>query len=195
MDPPPHVTLTYEGLVPVDLLETFERAIACDGLDLKREARVTPRLSASMALLLPTGVGLFLNKGYFDAFLTDLDAAHLPVLEAATRRLAHRLAGLALVRPPPGEAQPYLPGLSIWTDRDPDSRFKMLFATAMSPEGLDAAIGAYLTFAQAYHGGALEREDLEVLAGARPLAGVVLLAYDTESATIQPVDPFEGRGL
>lgn len=197
--PTPHLILAHEGPVPIDILETFERAIACDGLELKREARMAQRTSASMNLLVFTGVGLFLTKAYFDWLLKGLGRAHAGVLDAALRQLGHRLMALPARRAsatgPNAIEDRFTPVLTVWTERDAESRFKMLIPTSLSPEGLDAALSAYLIFAQAYHDGALEPEDLEILAGARPLAGVVLLAYDEESGAIQPVDPFEGRGL
>jgi hypothetical protein len=197
--PTPHLVLAHEGPVPLDILETFERAIACEALEMRREARMAQRASASMTLLVFTGVGLFLTNAYFDGLLKELGKAHAGVLDAALRQLGHRLMALPVRRVsaqgPIGVADRYTPVFTVWTERDADSRFKMLIPTTLSSEGLDAALSAYLTFAQAYHGGALDPEDLEILADARPLAGVVLLAYDEESGTIQPVDPFEGRGL
>lgn len=197
--PTPHLILAHEGPVPLDILETFERAIACDGLEVRREARMAQRTSASMTLLVFTGVGLFLTKAYFDGLLKELGKTHAGVLDAALRQLGRHLMALPARR---ASAQGsiaiqdrYTPAFTVWTERDADSWFKMLIPTSPSPEGLDAALSAYLIFAQAYHDGTLDPEDLEILAGARPLAGVVLLAYDEESGTIQPVDPFEGRGL
>lgn len=195
--PTPHLTLAHEGPVPLDILETFERAIACEGLEIRREARMAQRASASMTLLVFTGVGLFLTKAYFDGLLKELGKSHAGILEAAVRQLGRRLMALPVRRvtaqAPMAAEDRYSPVFTLWTERDPDSRFKMLIPTSLSPEGLDAALSAYLTFAQAYHHGSLDPEDLEILASARPLAGVVLLAYDEETGTLQPVDPFEGR--
>jgi len=194
----PHLILTHEGPIPLDVLEAFETAVAAEGLDVRREARLATRASASMMLLVSTGVGVFLTKAYFDGLLSELGKAHAAVLDAALRQLGRRLMALPFRRAtasgPVAVQDRYSPVFSIWTERDAESRFKMLIPIDLSPEGLEAALETYLVFAQAYHAGALEPEDLEILAGARPLAGVVLLAYDEASGTIQPVDPFEGRG-
>jgi hypothetical protein len=197
--PTPHLILAHEGPVPLDILEAFQAAVAVDGLAFRREARMGERASGSMTLLAFSGVGLFLTKAYFHDPLGALGPAHAPVLDSALRELGRRLMALPFRRPttrdPAEVADRYSPVLSVWTERDADSRFKMLIPVDPSPASLDAALSTYLTFAQAYHTGALEPEDLEILAGVRPLAGVALLAYDDASGTIQPVDPFEGRGV
>ena len=196
--PTPHLILAHEGPVPLDILEAFQSAVAAEGLAFRREARMSTRPSGSMTLLAFSGVGVFLTKAYFDAWPEAPGKDHAPVLGAALRELGRRLMALpfrhARGRDSDAVEDRYSPVLSVWTDRDADSRFKMLIAIDLSPAGLDAALGAYLTFAQAYHTGGLEPEDLEILAETRPLAGVVLLAYDEASGAIQPVDPFEGRG-
>lgn len=197
--PTPHLILAHEGPVPLDILEAFQAAVAVDGLEFRREARMGTRASGSMTLLAFSGVGLFLTKAYFHDPLRALGPAHAPVLDSALRELGRRLMALPFRRAPARDSAAvedrYSPVLSVWTERDADSRFKMLIPADPSPAGLDAALSAYLAFAQAYHAGALEPEDLEILAGVRPLAGVALLAYDDASGTIQPVDPFEGRGV
>ena len=196
--PSPHLILTHEGPIPLDILEAFETAVAAEGVEVRREARLAPRTSASMTLLVSTGVGVFLTKACFDGSLSALDRSRAAVLDSALRQLGRRLTALPLRRPTTsGQASVgdrYSPVFSIWTERDAESRFKMLIPIDLSPDGLEAALETYLVFAQAYHAGALDPEDLEILADARPLAGVVLLAYDEASGTIQPVDPFEGRG-
>jgi hypothetical protein len=194
--PKPHLILIHDGPVPLDLLDAFENAVAVEGLDLRRETRPATRSSASMMLLMSTGVGLFLTKAYFDG-LQDLGADHASVLDEALKQLGRRLTAMQARRMtaagPGTPANRYSSMLSVWIERDADSRFKMLVRTDLSPDGLDAALGAYLAFAQAYLTSGLEAEDLEILAAARPLAGVVLMAYDEASGTIQAVDPFEGR--
>jgi len=197
--PTPHLILAHEGPIPLDILEAFQAAVAAEGLEFRREARRGTRASGSMTLLSFSGVGLFLTKAYFHDPLEALGQAHVSVLDVALRELGRRLMALPFRRTrPPGSVaveDRYSPVLSVWTERDADSHFKMLISVEPSPAGLDAALAAYVVFAQAYHSGALEPEDLEILAGVRPLAGVVLLAYDEASGTIQPVDPFEGRGF
>jgi hypothetical protein len=195
--PAPHLILTHEGPIPLDILEAFETAVAAEGVEVRREARLAPRTSASMTLLVSTGVGVFLTKACFDGPLNASDRSRA-VLDPALRQLGRRLTALPLRRAttsgPASVGDRYSPVFSIWTERDAESRFKMLIPIDLSPDGLEAALETYLVFAQTYHAGALDPEDLEILAGARPLAGVVLLAYDEASGTIQPVDPFEGRG-
>ena len=183
--------------MPLDLLDEFETAVTVEDLVLNREARPAIRASASMTLLMFTGVGLFLTKAYFDGLLNELGKAHAGVLDAALRQLGQRLMtlrGRRMAAEATAVENRYSPLLSVWVERDADSQFKLLLPAGLPPDALDAALSAYLAFAEAYHTDRLDPEDLEVLAWARPLAGVVLLAWDEESFTIQPVDPFEGRG-
>ncbi len=109
------------------------------------------------------------------------------------KRLAGLRCSIITAKGPVERADRYSPIYSLWTQRDNGGRFKMLVPNGVTEAGLDAALGAYLTFIQAYHAGALEPEDLEILAEARPLGGVVLLAYDAASRTIQLVDPLAER--
>lgn len=69
----------------------------------------------------------------------------------------------------------------------------MLAPNAGGGADLAAALRAYGAFALAYHGGGLDPEDLAILSQARPVGGVVVMAFDPASGTIQPVDPVEGR--
>lgn len=195
---PAHLRLAHEGPIPLDVLDAFEAAVAVDGVVVRREARLATRASASMTLLMFTGVGLFLTKAYFDALSSALRQAHAPTLEAALCALAHRLSALPVRRQPaaaPAVTDRFSPFLTVWIARDADSWFKMLIPLDLSPEALDAAQKAYLTFAHAYHTGALDPADVEILMGLRPLEGVVLMTYDAPSGTIEPVDLFEGRGV
>ncbi len=122
---------------------------------------------------------------------------HAQTVDGAIKRLGKRLAGLRYAKitakGPVESLDRYSPIYSLWTERDEASRFKLLVPNGLTEADLDAALGAYLIFIEAYHTGTLEAEDLEILAEARPVAGVVLLAYDGPSGSIQLIDPLEGR--
>lgn len=127
--PAPHLILTHEGPIPLDILEAFETAVAAEGVEVRREARLAPRTSASMTLLVSTGVGVFLTKACFDGPLNASDRSRA-VLDPALRQLGRRLTALPLRRPttsgPASVGDRYSPVFSIWTERDAESRFKML---------------------------------------------------------------------
>jgi len=196
--PTPHLALTHEGPIDLAFMDEFRSAVAVEGLNLRVEPAISTRAMASWPLLMGTTVVVWVFKAYFNGFLEETGKAHAATLNAAVKRLGRRLVGLRAARitargPVRGEDRFSLI-YSIWTERREGGRFKMLVPNGVTEAGLEAALDAYLVFAEAYHTDVLESEDLAVLAEARPIGGVVLLAYDAASGTIQLVDPLEERG-
>ncbi len=192
----PQLTLVYEGPIDPAVLEEFRTAVATDGLSLEIRGGTSIRASA-WSWLAPTAVILCISKSYFDGLFKELGKAHAPRLDKALRQLGWRLSGLKYWKATAKTVVPiedrYSPILSVWTERREGGRFKMLIASGLEDAALDAALSAYITFAQAYHTDALEAEDLAILAEARPVGDVTLLAYDQSSGTIQLIDPLEAR--
>jgi len=188
-----HVALSYEGPVPPMFLEEFRQAVDVEALDLRIEPRPSGRATASIDWLMPTALLAYVGKAYFDVFLEDIAKSHLDALKRGIKTLGRRMGevryGGVTSRGKLPVADLYSPLFSLWTDRDEGGRFKMLVANGLSQAQAETVLDAYMTFIQAYHTGALDPEDLAVLAEARPLGGVVLLDYDLASASIQVVDP------
>jgi len=188
-----HIALSYEGPIPPAFLEEFHQAVAADALDLRIEQRPSGRVMASIEWLMPTALLAYVGKRYFDVFLDDLAKSHLAALRRGIKTLGQRMSEVRYARVASRGKLPvadlYSPLFSVWTDRQEGGRFKLLVANGLSEAQRGTVLDAYMTFIQAYHTGALDPEDLAVLAGARPLGGVVLLDYDLSSATIQLVDP------
>lgn len=188
-----HVALSYEGPVPPAFLEEFRQAVAVQALDLRIEQRPSGRAMASIDWLMPTALLAYVGKAYFDVFLEDIAKSHLDALGRGIKTLGRRMSEMRYARVASRGKLPasdlYSPLFSVWTDRDEGGRFKMLVANGMSEAQRETVLDAYMTFIHAYHTGALDPEDLAVLADAQPLGGVVLLDYDQASATIKMVDP------
>lgn len=191
-----HVALSYEGPVLSAFLDEFRGTVAVEGLNLRIEQRASGRAMASIDWLMPTAVLAYVGKTYFDVFLEDLAKSHLDALKRGIKTLGQRMSQLRYAHiGSPGKlpaANLYSPLFSVWTDRVEGGRFKMLVANGLSQAQADTVLDAYINFIRAYHTGALDPEDLAVLAKARPLGGVVLLEYDLTSETIQVVDPLAG---
>ncbi|USQ95455.1 hypothetical protein [Caulobacter sp. RL271] len=190
------LALIHEGPVDLDMLEEFRAAMATDGLEVEIRSGMSVRASA-WSWLAPTAVLLWISKSYFDGLLKELGKAHASILDKALRQLGRRLSGLkyweVTAKKVVAIADRYSPILSVWTERHEGGRFKMLIASDLEGAALDSALSAYITFVQAYHTGALDPEDLAILAEARPVGDITLLAYDQHSGTIQLVDPLEAR--
>jgi hypothetical protein len=188
-----HVALSYEGPVPPAFLDEFRSAVAIEGLDLRIEPRPSGRAMASIDWLMPTAVLAYVGKAYFDVFLEDIAKSHLDALKRGIKTLGQRMGQVRYARIASRgklpDADRYSSLFSVWTERAEGGRFKMLVAEGLTDARRDIVLDAYMTFAQAYHTRGLEPDDLAILAEAQPLGGVVLLAYDFASGSIQLVDP------
>ena len=195
----PHLALAHEGPIDATFLEEFRTSVSARGLDLRVEQRISTCAMASLELVLGTAVVVWVFKAYFTGFLEESGRLHAQALKGAIKTLGKRLRDLRYVRitarGPIDPRDRFSPIYSVWTERDADSRFKMLVNSDFTEAGLEVALDAYLTFIETYHTGCLEPEDMDILAAALPVGGVVLLAYDESTASIKLVDPlFERLG-
>ena len=73
---PPHIGITLPDSVPDELIERFKSDLIADNLKLDiRKLPLGPYASISWAI--PTAIGIWFLKGYFDVFLKALGNHHL----------------------------------------------------------------------------------------------------------------------
>ena len=88
-----------------------------------------------------------------------------------------------------GKEQPYSLFFSVIVEGRNGESFKLLIPRPIDEVEYEAAIGAFLEFAERLHANTLEIE-LESLAGVPHRAGATLLVvYDASTRKIRPVDP------
>lgn len=189
----PHIALSYEGPIPLEFLEEFRTSTARDRLELLIDQRPSTRAMAGIDWVMPTAIMAFVTGAYFSGFLNEMGKEHYHALKGAIKTLGERLNGLRYVRVATQgklSAQDlYSPIYSIWTDRDAKTRFKFLVPNGLSADELAEVLDAYMAFLEAWHTDGLPPKDRVLLADARPMGGVVLLAYSLADKSMKLIDP------
>lgn len=202
MSPPtirrPHLLLSYEESVPEDVLRSFIDEASDDRLDLQVERREAAGPQAGIEWLLPTAVVLYVTKPYFDGFLQEAGKEHYHALKRGVASLwatffgkDRKVRAVVLASSPAKVSQEprYSWTLSLMAEVGERRAFKLLLSDAATREELELSVGKFLEFLIAYHHESVAEEIASQIREARPVGGVILMAYNADRRALEVVDP------
>ncbi len=193
---PPQIAVSFSRNIPMETFRDFVDTIASEKLDLRVESRERDGPYAGLEWLIPTAVIIFIGKSYFDAFLKEMGKDHYHVLKAGLKALRTKVLGPSApkvsVVSSSGKisaARQYSLTFSIMAEADERLRFKLLLRDGSSESDYEQVIETFLAFLAAYHEHSLGPQMIDKLKAARVVGGTLLLAFDPDTKTLEPVDP------
>src|SRR5262245_42366134 len=194
---PPHLAVVHTTSIPEALLSDFMQLVAAEKLDLRMESREEDGPFAVIEWLIPTAVIVYISKSYFDAFLKEMGKDHYALLKAGLRTLCGKLVGppapKVMIIATKGKVRgdhTYSLLLSVLAEAGDGLILKLLLRTDVPSDEHDRVLATFLAFLEDYHDGTLDRRSVERLKRARVVGRTILVAFNSESETIEPVDPF-----
>ncbi|ANX02907.1 hypothetical protein [Immundisolibacter cernigliae] len=192
----PQIAIVHIDSIPEEVFSEFVRTIATERLKLDIESRENGEIYAGLEWLIPTAAIIYIGKSYFDGFLTEMGKDHYNLLKAGFMTLREKLLGPAApqmaVVSSAGKTspnQPYSLVYSIMAEGNGNLRFKLLIQREVSEREYDEILNAFLGFLEAYHSHAPEAEFAANLEVPRASGGIVLLAFNLETKTLEAIDP------
>jgi len=190
------IAISHINSISEETFSDFVRAISAERLKLDIESRDGGGIYAGLEWLIPTAVVVYIGKSYFDGFLKEMGKDHYALLKAGLKVLRVKLLGpeapqMAVVSSA-GKVkpnQPYSLVYSIMAEGNGNLRFKLLLQREASELEYNEIINAFLGFLEAYHSDVSEAEFIANLEAPRASGGVVLLALNLETKTLEIIDP------
>lgn len=147
---------------------------------------------AGLELYLPAAVGLFVASSYFGGLLKKAGEDHYVALKEVARRLWARASKLRVTAiGSPGKVSPnnkYSLAFAITGAISPEVAFKLVLEADVGEATAQEAIPAFLDTIRSVIEGTLGRDDLDALLTYRPMGGVMLVTFDSETRRIVPVN-------
>jgi hypothetical protein len=192
----PQIVIVHIDSIPEEVFSEFVRTIATERLKLDIESRENGEIYAGLEWLIPTAVIIYIGKSYFDGFLKEMGKDHYNLLKAGFVTLREKLLGPAApqmaVVSSAGKTspnQPYSLVYSIMAEGNGSLRFKLLIQREVSEREYDEILNAFLGFLEAYHSHAPAADFAANLEVPRASGGIVLLAFNLETKTLEAIDP------
>lgn len=193
MDRRPHIAIVHQDPIPVEVFDHFRRAVEADGLDLHMESVPQPGPFAGNEWLMPTAVMLYITQGYFNGFLGELGKDHYQALKAGIKDLSARFQKVKVTligtKGKVSPVQPYSLVFSLCLAVDDGPLFKFLIPVDVPESEVDAAIDAFLDFAEACVDGALPADELAEFVKTPRFGRTVLLVFNPGTGRIEVLDP------
>ena len=192
----PHLAILHTHAIPAELFTEFSRIVSSESLGLALEAREEDGPFAALEWLVPTAVIIYVSKSYFDSFLKEMGKDHYGLLKAGLKTLHGKLVGpnvpKAVVVSTQGKVSDervYSLRYSILAEANEQRRFKLLIQSDVSSDQYDQILESFLAFFDAYHNGNVDPEMVKRLKDTRVVSSTILLAFDFETMSLEPVDP------
>jgi hypothetical protein len=195
---PPHIGISYVEDLPRQPFDDFVAEVQRPDLDVRCEARERPGPYAGLEWLIPTAVVVFIGRAYFDAFLKEAGKDHYQLLKAAIQKLTKKFVGSSMpvgriyfagankVQSPTPK---YSLAYSVIANLGDGLSVKLLLQPDLSAEECNSAVEVFTAFLEAGIKGTLDPDSVEGLAGAKPVGGTLLVAYNRESKKLLVEDP------
>ena len=197
---PPQLAIFHTTSIPKEVFAEFMQIVAAEKLDLQVESREEDGPFAAIEWLIPTAVIVYISKSYFDGFLKEMGKDHYALLKAGLKTLHGKLVGpqvpkvtVISTEGKVGGDQIYSLRYSILAEAGEGLRFKLLIQTHVSSDEYDEVLASFLAFLDAYHSGTLDSRSVERVKHARVVGRTMLLAFNSDSKAIEPVDPIPTR--
>jgi len=197
----PQVGLLHLKAIDRSNFSEFERGVHAEGLDFRVKSRPEPGPYAGIEWLIPTAVVVYIGKAYFESFLKEAGKDHYAILKAAIIKLSSKFTGkntpTARVIFSKGKAELETPKYSIFysitADLGDEFSVKLLLRNDFDASTCNVAQEAFLQFLSDLYEGHLNPVKIQELADAKPLGGMLLLAYEPEEQRLQVIDPLAGK--
>jgi hypothetical protein len=197
---PPHLAVLHTTSIPEEVFAEFRKLVAAENLDFQIESREEGVPFAGIEWLIPTAVIIYFGKSYFDGFLKEMGKDHYALLKAGLKTLHAKLLGTEApkitVISTKGKStsdQPYSLLYSILAEANGGLSFKLLLQREVTADEYEEIIASFLAFLQAYHGGNLDSGSVERMQQARVVGRTLLLAFNRDSKSIEPIDPLPSK--
>lgn len=142
----PHIGIIYyKGFPDVDI-NSVVQLIKTDGLKLEIQEK-EPEIYAAMEWIVPTAIGAYIAKPYFDSFLSEAGKDHYQLLKKGLKFIAGKCKDITMKMIAAAGSERKLNGnynqsqaFSIVIQLKQDKRIKLLFDNDLTKEDWDNAI-------------------------------------------------------
>jgi hypothetical protein len=186
----PDIGILCDDHVPDDDVDALASALAVGGLDIQiRRRRSGPY--AGLEWLAVTSLVVYIFRPYLDAFLGEAGKDHYQLLKSALSSVSKAVMGKGRIIEAGGVSRSsrFSTELSLIAEDDDGQRFKLLFRNLASPEDIEAAVGAFLTFLERYFTEEIDENMKRECERVRCSGGTVLVTYEPDRQRLVVVDP------
>jgi len=193
----PHLAISYTDDISTEVIDAVADDLALPGLLVQKMPRPAGGAYAAPEWLIPTIVGAYVTKSYFDGFLKEAGKDHYQLLRKGLKKLAGRFTGpnaerVTLISTKgkiDGSGPSYSRLYSVVGELNGGLVVKLLIRTDTGDDEIDRAVDAFLDFLLAVHNGMLDADAVIDLRGAKPIGKTLLVTFDSDSGALRVVDP------
>lgn len=200
----PHLAISYVNTVSAEPFDDFLAEVRNEKLTLKVEAREPDGPFSAGEWIVPSIVGVFIVKSYFDGFLKEIGKEHYLILKSALKKLTYRFIGPTVPRitlvaagkhkiSSPNPRFSLLYSISVVVERG--LVFRLLLEPDMTEADASEAVERFLSFGAQLFDGTADVAAVSGLVGAKAYFGTVLFAFDRSSRALYVFNPRSGAGL
>jgi hypothetical protein len=193
----PHLAVSYIDKFPPERFARFSADVEAPSLGILIESRPEPGPFAALEWLIPTAVIVYIAKSYFESFLKEMGKDHYVLLKRGLKNLGMSLLGnnapkiyligtLGKVRE---SNEKYSLIFSIVAEVETRLRVKLLLQPDLSESAYAEALDKFLQFLEHLHDGTISSSEVKGLNEARPVAGTLLVAFNSQKKTLEVIDP------
>jgi hypothetical protein len=147
----PHIGLTFPENFPDQIIERYKTELSADGLDLQIRKISFGGPYASIEWAIPTLIGVYILKPYFDGFLKEMAKDHYIILKNWLKKISSETRDIKITTFAAGQSKDKLDNsnsqskiFSIQSQTNQEQQIKFLFDEKFSSEvwnfGIDNAI-------------------------------------------------------
>jgi hypothetical protein len=194
----PHLLLTYPEGIAAENFDEFAEIVSAKGLEFERRAFPHGGPYAGIELLLPAAFVVYVAKGYFDGFLSEVGKEHYQALKRGIAFLRDKLSPIkttviASHKDKIDPEQPYSLTYAVMAEGSQGVTFKFLFRRDLASGLRERELDCFLTFLASVHDRSLDDATIARLSQTRIIGQTLLLAYDQTVDTIIGIDPMPRR--
>jgi len=200
----PHLAISYVNTVSAEPFDDFLAQVANEKVTLKVEVREPDGPFAAGEWIVPSIVGVFIVKSYFDGFLKEIGKEHYLILKDALKKLTCRFIGptappVTLVAAGKNKVSSPNPRFSLMYSIslviERGLVFRLLLEPDMTEVDASEAVERFLSFGAQLFDGTADIAAVNGLLGAKSYFGSVLFAFDQSSRALYVFNPRSGAEL
>jgi len=190
------ISIFHWNSIPAGTFDEFSQIVRAPNLNLQFESREDDGPFAGVEWLLPTAIIVYISKSYFDGFLKEMGKDHYGLLKKGLNTLHKKLftpdAPKLVILSTNGKIKDegkYSRTFSVYAEGNEMLQFKLLLEPELTEEEYEERVSSFMDFLIAYHEGGVSNDTAESTVQARVGRRTILLAYNSDTQTIETVNP------
>lgn len=163
----PDIGILYADKVPSEFFDDFLSSISDENLNILIESRGSDQHFACLEWFIPSVIGVFLAKSYFDGFVKEAGKDHYQLLKTKLSNLSHKSLETPKIEPvlfgTTGKLStnnPYSLAFSVHAEATDGKVFKLLLPKPTEGSDYTLHIYAFLEYLSDFHSGVKNYGDI-----------------------------------